>query len=256
MNRLRVLILMLACAQLPEVAEAQWGRLAGRIVVDGKPPSPVEILASNDAFCQEAKLVDQHVLVGEAGGLQNAVVYLRTKRSESVVVHPSYQAMAEEPVTLANRGCCFSPRITLLRTGQPLVVTNADPTAHNTKFDLVRNEPVNSVIAAKKEFTTKFGTEESLPVAVSCNIHPFMRGYLLVRDNPYMVVTDEHGAFEIENLPIGEHQFQFWHETGYLKHASFASGDADRRGRVRLTILDGQTLELGDIRVPAELLAR
>ncbi|MEM6798199.1 MAG: hypothetical protein AAF589_01670, partial [Planctomycetota bacterium] len=215
-----------ACLLAAATVSAEWGALRGRFVVEGEPPLPAAITPQNDPFCENAKPVDQRVLVGDNGGLKNAVIYLRAKRGETVPIHPNYAAALTESVTLANRGCCFAPRITLLRTGQKLVVTNADPTAHNTKFDLVKNDPLNSVIAAEEELTTTFSKAETLPLPVSCNIHPFMRGYLLVRDDPYMTVTDADGSFAIENLPAGEHQFQFWHETGYLKDVGFDGGVA------------------------------
>ena len=54
---------------------------------------------------------------------------------------------------------------------------------------------------------------------VDCNIHPFMKGHLLVQDHPYMAVSGEDGTFEIKNIPAGKHEFQFWHEAaGYLKN--------------------------------------
>jgi hypothetical protein len=43
-----------------------------------------------------------------------------------------------------------------------------------------------------------------------------------------------------------------WHEaSGYLKNLKFKGGATDRRGRAELTIAAGQTLDLGDIKVPA-----
>ncbi len=39
-----------------------------------------------------------------------------------------------------------------------------------------------------------------------------MRGWLLVRDTPYMAVTDQQGRFQIKGLPVGQWEFAFWHE--------------------------------------------
>jgi len=257
----RVLLALIAFVLLaPPLPAADWGTLRGRLVIDGAPPNlgPVatdEVLAK-DAFCQKCELVNETIVVGKEGGLQNAVVYLRLRRGQTVAIHPDYQVDSSEPLELQNKNCRFEPRITLLRTGQKLRVTNADETAHNTKFDFIKNDPLNQVIAAGDAFTKAFAQAESLPLPVSCNIHPFMRGYVLIRTDPYMVVTGEEGTFELKNLPAGEHQFQFWHESGYLKEMAFDKGTTDRRGRVRLKIEADKVIDLGEIRVPAELLLR
>ena len=74
--------------------------------------------------------------------------------------------------------------------------------------------------------------EERLPGLVDCNIHPWMKGYLLVRDNPYMAVTGNDGSFLIANLPAGEWEFQAWHErSGFVDIGDW------RRGHVLICTL-------------------
>ena len=247
---------MLAVGLLASSAAAEgWGTLVGRFVVEGSVPKPVAHAPGNDPVCHAAAPIDDSVLVGEEGGLANAVVYVRPPRGKVLSVHPDLAAAAE-PIELTNRQCAFLPRVSVVQTGQPLVVKNDDPTAHNTKFDLLKNTALNQLIPAGGEFTATFDTAESLPTPVSCNVHPFMRGYVLVRDDPYAAISDADGRFKIEHLPAGEHQFQLWHETGYLKEVAFKGGEADRRGRMRLTIPADGELDLGEVRVPAELLLR
>jgi len=78
---------------------------------------------------------------------------------------------------------------------------------------------------------------------------------MLVRDDPYMTVTDETGAFEISKIPAGNHEFQFWQERiGYLKNCKYEGGELNRRGRVKLDIQGGADLDLGKIEVPASLI--
>jgi hypothetical protein len=44
-----------------------------------------------------------------------------------------------------------------------------------------------------------------------------MKGYVVVRDDPYVGVSDEHGAFELKNLPAEELEFTVWQEkSGWL----------------------------------------
>ena len=80
---------------------------------------------------------------------------------------------------------------------------------------------------------------EKLPVAIKCDIHPWMIAYQLPLDHSFAAVTDKDGNFEIANLPAGEHEFVVWHEkTGYLER------------KYKVTITAGQTqevkLEFGD----------
>jgi hypothetical protein len=81
-----------------------------------------------------------------------------------------------------------------------------------------------------------------------------MKGHLLIQVHPYMAVSGEDGTFEIKNIPAGKHDFQFWHETGYLSEVKLPAGKTDRRGRSNLTIEPGKTIDLGVIKVPASLL--
>jgi hypothetical protein len=82
-----------------------------------------------------------------------------------------------------------------------------------------------------------------------------MKGHLLSQEHPYMVTSGENGTFEIKNIPAGTNEFQFWHELpGNLKNTKFKGGTTDARGRAKLKIEAGKTLDLGDIKVPASVL--
>jgi hypothetical protein len=234
---------------------AGWGTIKGRFVVDGAVPAPAPLNASAEPFCVDHKPVDKSVIVGADNGLANAVVYLRAGRGGKLEAHPDYANTATQPVTLDNNGCEFHPHVTLVRTTQPLAIKNSDPVGHNTKIDLKKNASFNQTIPAGSTIEFKAPKAEALPMPVNCSIHPFMQGHVLVLDHPYMVTSAEDGTFEIKNVPAGKHEFQFWHEApGYLKTLKFKGGATNRQGRVDLTVADGKTLDLGDIKVPAAML--
>jgi plastocyanin len=238
------------------VSAAEWGSLKGRFVVDGEAPEPAPLaVGDKDPFCVKAKPENKSVLVGEDGGLANAVVFVRVPRRGKVDVHPDYEASKAEPVVLDNEGCEFEPHIALVRIGQPFVIKNSDPTGHNTNARLVANGAFNVLVVEGQENKMTFSKAEPMPMPVNCNIHPFMQGHLLVQEHPYMVASAEDGTFEIKNIPAGEHEFQFWHEApGYLKDLTVKSGKTNRQGRADLEITAGETLDLGDIKVPASML--
>jgi hypothetical protein len=231
---------------------AEWGSVKGRFVVDGPIPKPSPLVVTKDQFCIDKKLMDESVTVGEDGSLANAVVSLRLARREKIDIHPDYNAQLSEPVELDNQGCQFVPHITLVRSGQPLLLKNSDPVGHNTKVAMF-----NQIIPSGNQVQTKIERAAALPLQVGCNIHPFMTAYVLVQDHPYMAASAEDGTFEIKNVPTGKRAFMFWHEVpGGLKSLKTGQGTTDRRGTLELTIKAGETLDLGDIKVPAALLKR
>ena len=54
---------------------------------------------------------------------------------------------------------------------------------------------------------------------MTCDIHPWMKAYWMVLDNPYFAVTDDKGNFEIKNVPAGTQKVVVWQEAcGRLRH--------------------------------------
>jgi hypothetical protein len=230
---------------------AEWGSLKGRFVIDGEIPQPSPLVVTKDQFCIDRELMDETVLIGDDGGLANVLVFIRVGRRDKIDVHPDYEPQLSEPVVLDNIGCHFVPHVTLLRSGQPLLLKNSDPVGHNTNAGIF-----NQIIASGTETPTKIDRAAPLPLPVACNIHPFMKGYVMVQDHPYMAVSSAAGRFEIKNVPAGERQFIFWHEAaGALKKLKVGDGATGRRGDLKLTIPAGGTLDLGEIKVPSDSLS-
>jgi hypothetical protein len=248
--------LMALVLVVPAASAAEWGSLKGRFVVDGTTakPQPVAITKDQD-FCGKHDLVDETVVVGKSNELKNALVYLRAGLGKKVDIHPDYEAKLKEAVVLDNRDCHFQPHIVLIRLGQTLTIKNSDPPpiGHNTKIDLFS---FNRTIGAKSEEKTVANKDFVLPMPVQCSIHPWMLGHILSLNHPYMAASKDDGTFEIKNIPAGTNEFQFWHEApGNLKNLKITSGGVtDTKGRAKLKIDAGKTLDLGDIKVPASML--
>jgi hypothetical protein len=194
-------------------------------------------------------VVDESLVVGDKGGLANVVIWVRGPKD--VKVHPDYAKTAKDKVTLDNQHCRFQPHVTTMRTSQPLEVKNSDPFAHNTNIAGVANSLPNQVIPANSSDTKAVALPENLPVGVTCNIHGWMKGWLLVRSDPYFAVSDKDGNFEIKNLPAGtELEFQVYQEkTGYVQKAKIDGKDAGWvRGRFKMKIKPGDN-DLGEVKL-------
>lgn len=233
---------------------AEWAALKGRFVYDGKAPSPVALDVTKEKLCEGHSLVDESLLVGEDGGLANVAVYVYLKSGKKIsAIHPDYEKTASDKVVLDNAHCRFEPHILLLRTSQTLQIKNSDTFGHNTKFAGFKNKDFNNIIGAGSTMDAQLTKRETTPMPVSCNIHPWMKGHVLIRDDPYMTVTAKDGTFEIKNLPVGKLEFQFWHEAaGRLKGVKYAGGKASSKGRAKIEIKSGEN-DLGEIKVKASM---
>jgi hypothetical protein len=232
------------------VASAQeWGDLEGTFHFKGTPPTPKKLDVNKDPeFCGKHPLVDEDLVVNKENlGIANVVVYLSDTAKPKI--HPDFAKDAAAEVKMDNQNCRFEPRIQALRVGQTLIVGNKDAVGHNTKADFFVNTPFNDLIPAggsiKKSGFTK---AEATPSQVSCSIHPWMKGYLLIREDPYFAVSDKDGKFSIKNLPVGEHTFTVW-SNKYISSATVDGKPATwARGKVKLTIKPGQN-SLGKVEI-------
>ena len=228
---------------------ASAGNLKGKFVYDGKAPAPAKLTINKDPeVCAVFNLVDESLLVDANGGLANVVIYCRTP---SMTITPEMQELAKQQVVLDNKNCQFVPHIALVWLPQTLVIGNADPVAHNSNMQPLADLGINPLIAAGSKVEHTFRRSQTIPQPVTCNIHPWMKAYVLPRDNPYMAVSAADGTFEITGLPAGEFEFGTWHEkAGYLTVNDWASG------RFKKTIPATGDVDIGVIKVPPALLSK
>jgi hypothetical protein len=237
---------------------AEWGNLSGQIIFDGPIPVPAKAkITSDKEVCCQYDVIDESLLVNpETKGVKNVVVMLTQSRRDErdVPVHESYGALKDEPVRMDNSACRFDPHITLIWTARKVVISNSDPIGHNVNLSSHNSEAFNETIPSGGTIEKTLTEATKMPVIISCSIHPWMKGFAIVRDNPYMTVTDDDGAFEIKNLPSGKWQFMFWQEAaGYLSEIK-RNGQAEkwRRGTVEIDIQPGDN-DLGQIVVDPDL---
>lgn len=77
------------------------------------------------------------------------------------------------------------------------------------------------------------------PVALGCNIHDWMVGYIYVVDSPWFAKTDKSGIAKLEGLPAGEYQVRVWHPWMKAEPAPLALklGDSSEGAAFRVEIV-------------------
>ncbi len=223
-----------------------WADLTGRFVLDGAAPAQKKINPDKDqAVCGKMPLYDESLVVDSSGGIANVVIYVSTKK---VKVHPDYAAEDSARVKCDNKDCRFEPHITAMWLTQTLVFTNSDPVGHNSNLTPLLNPAFNQLIPTGGEADYKFSKAERVPVKVACNVHSWMSGYVVVRDNPYIAISAADGTFTLKNLPAGEMlEFQVWQEkSGYVETAKW------KKGRFEMKVAAGGS-DLGEIKLPLKL---
>jgi plastocyanin len=231
----------------------EWGTIKGKFVFGGDAPAATALTADKDVeVCGKHKLLSEELVVGADKGVANVVVFVRDK---SVKVNPeAAAAAANEKVLLDNKNCRFEPHVVFVQAGQTLVLKNSDTVGHNSNVATLKNPPSNSLIPAGGESSITFKEDEAIPSQVTCNIHPWMKAWLVVRTNPYAAVSNADGSFEIKNVPAGEVELQMWHEkAGYIGEIN-VGGKAEKtaKGRKKVKVEAGET-DLGEITLGPDL---
>jgi hypothetical protein len=254
MRRSLMICLLFACGWVGHGSAAEpWGDLTATFLFDTDPPKAAPLQITKDTeFCNKFNVLDESLTVNAKNkGIANVVAYLYLAKSASKPpIHSSYEQTSKAKVKLDNNCCRFAPHVQVLRTSQILLMTNSDAIGHNCKVDTLSNPPINFTIPANGEVEHSFATEERLPARVSCSIHPWMSGWVVIRDLPYTAVSDENGKLVIKNLPVGKWTFQFWHEkAGFVRKADVGGKATEwAKGRVEVAIKPG-TNSLGEIKL-------
>ncbi len=185
-------------------------------------------------------MVNEKLLVSANGGIKNVVVYVYTGRGGTKLQNIPAGKGATHVLDI--KGCRFEPRYVVAQTGDTVSVTNSDDIGHNANMQFLNNAPANPNVPPKGKHNLMLGNARPAPVPVDCNIHPWMRAYIIVQDHPYVGVSDDEGNLEITNLPTGVLTFRVFHEAvdGVLKQVNVAGQPVEwKANRFQVTINAG-----------------
>src|SRR3954462_907644 len=72
-------------------------------------------------------------------------------------------------------------------------------------------------------------------IRLACDIHPHMRGYVVVSPTPWVKVCSREGRFRLKDVPEGRYVLRVWHEMGEpLQKEVTIGGESENLGVLTL----------------------
>jgi hypothetical protein len=194
----------------PPVDEASAATVSGKVSFTGEKPKVPTLDMSANPACAKAHSTpakSEEVVINDNGTLKNVLVYVKG------VPDRQYPAPSGA-VTLDQKGCQYGPHVVAVMSGQNIEIKNDDPTNHNIHpLPKINQEWNESQAPGSDPKMRSFAREEKdPPIAVKCNVHPWMRSYIAVSNDPYTAVTGDDGTYTIKSLPPGSYTLVTWHE--------------------------------------------
>ena len=207
------------------VDESRAGRISGRAVFDGQAPPNGSIKMAADPECvrQNPEGASLETILARDGGLDNVFVYIKDG------LGTYYFDVPTQPVTLDQKACRYRPHVLGIRVGQPLEISNSDPTLHNVHAVAAANQEFNFPQAVPGMKTKRTFTKREVMVPFRCEVHNWMNAYVGVLDHPFFGVTTDGGKFELKGVPAGTYTVEAWHEKLGTQTAQVTLGEKDAK---------------------------
>ncbi len=204
-----------------EEVVAQGGTITGVVKFSGIMPLPQTYkvtMGSNPEFCQtiadeKGVISIPQVRVSSKQTVEDVVVFLQeVERGKTVP--------KDGPVVTVDQ-CRFGPRVSGAMAGQTLRVVMRDPIVHQLRgWEILDKGRLQLFQLANLkeggEESVALKTRRSSMMKLECDQHRFMQGWILLTANPYVAVTDNQGAFQLTDVPVGSHTVGAWHPVlGY-----------------------------------------
>jgi plastocyanin len=219
-GRLRRIVVLVLGGLALGVLPVTGATISGTVTFDGTPPAPEKLQVTKDPEKCGTEQVSEALVIGEGKGIQYVVV--------SIANAPSGQLDTAREVELDQQGCRFTPHVVVVPAGATLVVRNSDGIMHNLHTFSKANPSINKAQPGFKKTMPVSSFKQPEIIKVQCDMHGWMRAWVVVTNTPYTVVTDAAGRFQLPEVPAGTYTLKFWHET---------LGETQRE----VTVKDGET---------------
>jgi hypothetical protein len=193
-----------AAYQTVEVTDG--GTITGSVRYVGEPPAPKTIAVTKDPEVCGREKTATDLLVSPEKGIRNVVVRLSD-------VAQGKAFAKRRTVTVRQKGCEYSPRVSLFPAGTRVRIENADGILHHTNTQSEANPSFTVAQPGYRRVMEKRIDEPEMPIRIRCDVHAWMGAWWISQEHPYYALSDAKGAFTLADVPPGAYTLEAWHES-------------------------------------------
>jgi plastocyanin len=184
---------------------ATAGTIKGTVRLAGGPVEAKKLKVTVDhTTCGTTKDAED-LVVSPDGGLRNVVV--------SLVTPPLQVKRSVAPtVQMDQKQCVFVPRVVIVPVGGTVEFLNSDRLLHNLHSASGGDNPTFNRTQPKGR-TIPIAFRRPEIIRIDCDLHPWMRAWVVVAEHPFYALTNDKGEFALEDVPPGSYTLQVWHES-------------------------------------------
>ncbi len=198
---------------------ASGASIKGTVVLKGATPELRKLAVTIDQYVCGKEKNPEDLVLSPQGGIRNAVVWLdKPPATATAEALPSTTAMDQKE-------CMFAPRVVIVPTGGRIDFLNSDRLLHNLHSTPNTNPPFNRTQPKGRAIAITFAQPEI--IRVTCDLHSWMRGWVVVAEHPFYVITDAAGEFTLRGLPPGRYTVKAWQERLGTIAKEIVVGDQD-----------------------------
>jgi hypothetical protein len=205
-SRLRpafVLFCLTACYLL--AAGTTWGgTIKGTVRYTGAPFTPKKLPVTTDHYVCGASKDAEDLVLSPHNGIRNAVVSLQSPPPGTT--WPAFIPI----VQVDQEACVYIPHVVIVPVGGTVEFLNSDRLLHNLHSAGKKNSTFNRTQPRGRTIPIRFKKPEI--VRLDCDLHPWMRAWIVVAEHPFYTVTNEQGSFMLDHVPAGDYTLRVWQE--------------------------------------------
>lgn len=197
------LVLAAVCV-LAQPGLAPAAEIQGRVVLTGEVPAAKKVPITIDQYVCGAEQLAGDLIVSAAREVRNVVAWLENPPPGA----PSTPPSAVTPMD--QKDCVFVPRVVIVPASGTVEFLNSDRLLHNLHSASRENATFNRTQPKGRTIPISFAKPEI--VRIDCDLHSWMRAWVVVAPHPYYALSDAQGRFTFDNVPPGQYTLRVWHE--------------------------------------------